>query len=172
MAIGSLKWSFIVNFRKSSLKIFPCNSGQVCSINHEWHTLGDHKLKVKARDENYGESNWSEELTVIVTDEKAPFLEVEKPKKGIYISNEKKIPFFASLVFGGIDVNVTASDASGIEKVLFYIDDMENPVAEVLSEPYIFSWNEKTFRRHTLKIVAEDKAGKQSSCELTIWKFF
>lgn len=147
-------------------------SGQVCSINHEWYTVGNHKLKVKARDENYGESNWSEELTVIVADEKAPFLEVEKPKKGIYISNEKKIPFFASLVFGGIDVSVTASDASGIEKVLFYIDDMENPVAEVLSEPYMFSWNEKTFRRHTLKIVAEDKAGKQSSCELTIWKFF
>ena len=147
-------------------------SGQTCQINHKWYSLGKHHVKVKARDSNYGESNWSKSLKVIVTDESPPALSIEKPDKGIYLSNEKIISFPANIVFGKIDIMATASDASGIEKILFYLDDMQNPKAEVLSEPFVFSWDEKTFNKHRLKIVAIDNAGKQTSCEKTIWKFF
>jgi len=147
-------------------------SGEICTISHKWSKTGTFLVKVKARDENYGESNWSEEIIVTVSDEKAPYLEVLKPTKGIYIQNEKKMPFFSSVIFGNIDVTVNASDASGIEKVLFYIDNGDNPVAEALSSPYIFIWQDSMFFRHKLRIVAIDKVGKETSSEITVWKFF
>jgi PKD repeat protein len=146
-------------------------SGEICTIFHKWNSIGNYKVKVKARDSNYGESNWSEELIVVVTDEKEPFLEIQKPVNGIYIANEKRMPFFTPLVFGSIDIEIIASDGSGIDKVLFFIDDKINPIAEVLSEPYKYNWDKISFNRHTIKILAIDNAGKQSSYETTVWKF-
>ena len=147
-------------------------SGQMCEISHKWDSLGEHHVKVKARDRNFGESNWSQELIIMVTDETSPILSIENPTNGIYLSNKKLLPFPTTLVFGDIDICVTASDSSGIEKILFYLDDTSHPIAEVLSEPYVFSWNEQSFGKHVLRVVAIDYAGKQSSSELTIWKFF
>lgn len=147
-------------------------SGEVCTLYHMWNNIGNYKVKIKARDSNYGESNWSDELIVVVSDEKDPFLEIQKPVNGIYVSNEKKIPFVTPLVFGSIDIQVFATDASGIDRVLFFIDDKINPVAEVLSEPYKYTWDKISFNRHNIKIVAIDTAGKQSSYETTVWKFF
>lgn len=148
------------------------SSGEYCTYNHEYSKLGGFKVKVKARDENYGESNWSEEFIVSVSDEKEPYLEVIKPNKGIYISNEKRRSSMITLVVGTIDVIVNASDASGIEKVLFYIDNQDNATAEVLSPPYIFVWQDKMFFRHTLRIVVIDNAGKETFSEMNVWKFF
>ena len=114
------------------------SSGEYRTFYYEYSKVGSFKVKVKARDENYGESNWSEEYTIIVTDEKEPFLEVIKPVKGIYISNEKRRSFLTTMIFGEIDVIVNATDASGIEKVLFYIDNQDIATAEALSPPYMF----------------------------------
>ncbi len=147
------------------------SSGEYCNFNYEYLKVGSFKVKVKARDENYGESSWSEEHTIIVNDEKEPFLQVLKPLKGIYISNEKRRSFFATIVFGGIDVIVNATDGSGIEKVLFYIDNQDIPIAEALSEPYMFTWQEKMFFKHNLRIVAVDNTGKETSIEIKVWKF-
>lgn len=147
-------------------------SGELCQIDHEFHSLGAHQIRVKARDQNYGESNWSESLLVMVSDEHAPDLVIKAPRDGLYLSNEKRVSLPFTLVFGSVDILVNASDMSGIEKVLFYIDDMHRPVAEVLSEPFVFSWNERAFGRALVKIEVIDNAGKLSSEQLRVWKFF
>ncbi len=148
------------------------SSGEYCSFYYEYSNVGNYKVKAKARDENYGESNWSEEYTIVVTDEKEPFLEVIKPSKGIYISNEKRRSFFTTIIFGDIDIIVNATDGSGIDKVLFYIDNQDVATAEALSSPYLFVWTEKMFFKHTLRIVARDTVGKETSLEINVWKFF
>jgi len=148
------------------------SSGENCSFSYVYDSVGSFNVRVKARDENYGESNWSESILITITDEKAPFLDIIKPTKGIYISNEKKLAFPTSIVFGEIDIVVNATDASGIEKVIYYVDDFNQPVAEVLSQPYVFSWKDKSFFRHNIKIVAIDDVGKESTFEMKIWKFF
>ena len=148
------------------------SSGEPCTIHHQWIQPGDHEVKVKATDSHFGSSNWSESLIVYVEDESDPTLEIQKPLNGVYLKNEKIIPFFTPLVFGDIDIYVNASDASGIKKVFFYIDDMIKPVAEVLHPPFHFTWDTPSYKRHSIKIVAEDNAGKQSINEFDLWKFF
>ncbi len=147
-------------------------SGAICSVSHQWNTIGTFSIKVKARDKNYGESEWSPVITVIVSDESIPAVAIEHPNNGVYMRNNRIIPFPFTLAIGPIDVTVSASDGSGIDKVLFYIDDMQHPVAEVLSSPYKYNWNSFSFGKHVVKVVAFDSAGRHNSVEQTVWKFF
>ena len=147
-------------------------SGQTFTINHIWSELGEHKIKVKARDSNYGESEWSDEITVFCVDNQDPLVDIINPGKGIYFSNKKVLPFFSTIAIGEISIEVSAEDSSGIDRVLFYIDDKNQPIAEVLSPPYKYIWNEPSFSKHLIQIVAFDKAGRQNMEEITVWKFF
>jgi hypothetical protein len=146
-------------------------SGETCNISHKWNTLGDHLVRVKVRDIHNAESDWSDPLTVTTTDNKDPTVLLLNPDVALYILNNKISPFFMTLVIGKIDINVSASDSSGISRVVFYVD--EEPMAEVLSEPYIWTWSRGSIikHRHTIKIVAYDNAGRYTSEELIIWRF-
>ena len=44
--------------------IGPYNSGEVINISHTWETRGDYSIKVKARDEDNFESEWSDPLVI------------------------------------------------------------------------------------------------------------
>ena len=44
--------------------IGPFNSGEVINISHTWETKGDYSIKVKAKDEDNFESDWSDPLVV------------------------------------------------------------------------------------------------------------
>ncbi len=148
------------------------SSGEQCTIQHTWFEPGEHRIKVKARDINYAESEWSEEIIALCVDNQDPFIEIITPDKGIYFSNKLVVPFFTTIVFGEISIEISASDSSGIEKVLFYIDNLDQPVAEALSPPYKFTWNERSFKKHDLRIVVYDNAGRQNMEDIIIWKFF
>ncbi len=146
------------------------NSNQYCTISHTWYIIGTHSIRVKARDINNFESDWSDPLDVTIEDNEKPNIEFITPKKAIYIDNKKIIPFFTTIIIGSCDINVSVYDSSGIEKVEFYIDG--KPKGEILSEPYIFIWEESSFGRHTITAIAYDKAEQYSEEEITIWKFF
>ena len=107
-------------------------------------------------------------------DEESPQIIIVKPKQRcIYIINYEIIPFFFTLIFVNIDIEVNALDNnSGIELVEFYIDDVLKDT--VRKEPYSWSWNERTPGkfRHTIKIVAYDRAGNYKINEMIVWKFF
>jgi PKD repeat protein len=145
------------------------NSGEVCLMTHTWNTIGKHFIRVKARDINNIESDWSDPLEITTQDNKKPDIEFIKPEKAIYIKNDKLIPFFTTMIFGTLEINISAFDSSGINSVEFYIDG--EPKLEFLSEPYIYLWSEKSFGRHVLKIIAYDNAGNNAEEEIVVWKF-
>jgi len=145
------------------------NSGQICSMSHTWNTIGKHSIRVKARDINNAESDWSDPLEVTIQDNEKPKLEFVTPEKALYIKNKKIFPFFTTVIFGTFEVNISAFDSSGIKIVEFYIDG--EPKLEFLSEPYRFNWSEKSFGRHVLKTIVYDNAGNNAEKEIVVWKF-
>lgn len=147
------------------------SSGESCNFSHTWNTLGDHLVRVKVRDIHDAESYWSDPLTVTISDNKDPTVGILDPELALYILNKKVSPFFITVAIGKVDINVSAYDSSGISRVVFYVDN--EPMAEVLSEPYLWTWKRGSIikHRHTVKIVAYDNSGRYTSEELIIWRF-
>ena len=49
----------------NSLLLYPLEGrGSMCNASHTWKSMGNYTIKVKAKDVNGGESEWSEELVV------------------------------------------------------------------------------------------------------------
>ena len=108
-------------------------------------------------------------------DTKPPTVEITAPEEGfIYFRNNKIIKRFffnEPFVIGKITITIAATDNdSGINRVEFYIDDKlkYNDTAE----PYNWTWNERAFFRHTIKVIVYDNAGNSANDELLVWKFF
>ena len=75
------------------------------------------------------------------------------------------------LVIGGIDIEINAEITSGfsvIDYVELYIDD--ELVQNFTSEPYVWTWDETGFGKHTLMAIAFDTMDNQESIEITTWK--
>jgi desulfoferrodoxin (superoxide reductase-like protein) len=106
--------------------------------------------------------------SLIITDE--PIVVIVNPQKGFYLMNSKILPMPITLIVGAIDIQVTANDLDGIERVEFYIDDELK--GEDTTMPYSLMWEQKVFLRHTISVKAFDGAGKTSSDETVVWKFF
>ena len=49
----------------------PFNSGQTVSASHTWNQEGSYQIKVKARDTNFDESEWSDPLPITMPKNKA-----------------------------------------------------------------------------------------------------
>ena len=100
-----------------------------------------------------------------------PTLSITKPlKNSIYIGNSRILPFMGTWIFGEIEIKASASDASGVDRVEFYVDNVLK--ATDTTEPYSWTWSEKTFGRHAIKVVAYDTVGNHASREMKVWKFF
>lgn len=56
-------------------------SGENASLNHTWQIPGDYDIKVKARDENGLDSEWSDPLSLYI-DVNSPFVSIEKIRSG------------------------------------------------------------------------------------------
>ena len=63
------------------------------------------------------------------------------------------------LIIGSIDVEVDATDDHGIEKIEFYIDNETTSRHNATEEPYTWTWDEKAFFKHTIKVIAYDEDG-------------
>jgi PKD repeat protein len=148
------------------------NSNESCIFTHQYIDIGVHEISVKARDVYYAQSPWSEPIQVSVEDNQDPILEVVTPVDGIYLNDMLRFPFFVPCVFGSLTIQVNASDNSGVEKVLFYVDDVLHPRAEVLAPPYMFIWDESVFFKHVIIIKVFDTAGRTAEQQIDVWKFF
>lgn len=112
----------------------------------------------------------TDETTVIVgpPDTTPPTIILEKPWKGIYIFNNRILPFFTTVVIGSVDIDINITDESGVEYAALYIDG--NEVSNFTAPPYVWTWSEKTFGKHEIKIVATDIFGNTATAEFTVWK--
>ena len=101
-----------------------------------------------------------------------PSVQLVKPQeKNLYIFNYKifKLPK-NTIIFGKINILINAENLSDISKVEFYIDkELRETVYE---SSYQFLWNNKTFGKHSIKIMAYDEFGCINKYESVVWKFF
>jgi len=116
----------------------------------------------------YDDSDYIPYLEIKI-DTTPPTVEIKKPDNGVYLFGSKILPFFVPVVIGNINIEVNAFDSdTGIKCVEIYIDDTLK--ANITSEPFVWRWTERTFGRHTLKVVAFDNAGNKATDEIIVWK--
>jgi hypothetical protein len=100
-------------------------------------------------------------------------VEIAKPLQALYLNNERVIPTKTARIFGSIDVEVYIAgswDQQGqAEKVEFYVDDALQ--ATVDTTPFLWTWSDVAFGKHTLKILAYNDEGATASDELQVIKF-
>ena len=104
-------------------------------------------------------------------DDIPPFVRIAKPAKALYINDEEIMPFFIPLIFGHIQIWPYAYDnESGLDRLELYIDNELK--ATFTSVPKSWTWDETTFGRKTIILVAYDNAGNDNIAMVTVWKFF
>ena len=97
------------------------------------------------------------------------------PLRALYINNKRIMPFNKVRIVGNIDLEVYTNEdwygpgSSHVEKIEFYIDDVLKETIE--SKPYIWTWDEKTIGKHTIKVIAYDFEGNTDSKDLVVYKF-
>jgi hypothetical protein len=71
-------------------------------------------------------------------------------------------------VSGTITVEVQAADDTGVESVVLLVDGVK--LGELFTAPYRFTWptTQVSDGSHTLRAVAEDRVGNQSSIERNV----
>jgi uncharacterized repeat protein (TIGR01451 family) len=102
------------------------------------------------------------------SDTEPPIVEITKPKENwLYRNNIRIRPLLdKTKIIGYIRIKVKAEDASGIEKVEFYIDGQLEYTDT--SSKYSWIWLPRSKEDHTIKVIAYDIAGNANSTELTV----
>jgi hypothetical protein len=110
-------------------------------------------------------------------DKEAPTMSISAPREGyLYFFGKETIPIPTNLqsflgktlIIGWTNVEVDAfDDASGIEKVEFYVDDGLAPMDDDYSAPYTATLDIRgILKAHTVKAVTYDFAGNSVSEEI------
>jgi len=98
---------------------------------------------------------------------------IAKPLRALYLNNNRVIPFIRTRIIGPIDIEAYVYESwhgpGNVEKIEIYIDD--NLKANLTSWPYIWTWEKKTFGKHTIKVIAYDSEGEISNKEIEVFKF-
>jgi uncharacterized repeat protein (TIGR01451 family) len=147
--------------------------GNVSTIHYPTHAYankGIFTVRLNVTDER----NISAIDTVIVTitepDSTPPVIDIESPINAIYLRGRPVFPFFKPLVFGPLEINITAEDdETEVTRIELYINNqlMQNRSDDSL----IYEWDETVFGRQTLTIKAFNSAGYVEIEEKIVWKF-
>jgi hypothetical protein len=104
-----------------------------------------------------------------------PQVDMSKPLNAIYVNGKRVIPHETCIILGSIDVEPFIHDTwyrsreDQISRVEFFIDDELKHTAE--ETPFVWTWDEKTFGEHTIKINVVDDEGHESYCERSVQKY-
>jgi hypothetical protein len=110
----------------------------------------------------------------ISLEEENNVVEIVKPLKAFYLNNNRLIPYTKTRIIGNIDIEAGVyrnhyGQGGSAEKVEFYIDGELK--ATKTQEPFIWTWSERTFGKHTIKVIAYDYEGSSVSEEIEVYKF-
>ena len=125
--------------------------------------------------DDYGASNASEEWNF--TTNGLPTIRLIKPLKygekkwGFYFRNRRICNCPIVFIIGYIDLEVEAKDNEGIEKVEFYVDNhLKASVNETDQNGiYRWTWNERIFFGHIIKVVAVDTDGNLAKYSIIVF---
>ena len=96
-----------------------------------------------------------------------------KPDESYFFINDKHIvPTLLgnTIIVGDISFEANAFSIDGIERVEFYVNNDQKFVD--YDFPYEWVWDEKSFGRYIIEIVAIDNTGNIANGEMGVWKFF
>lgn len=110
-------------------------------------------------------------ITINERDATPPVIDVDDPISALYINGRAVFPFFVPLIFGEIEINITAVDEeTSVEKIELHIN--EELIGTWNDSSIQWIWSERTFGRFRFYIVAYDEAGNWNDMEFIVWKFF
>jgi len=149
---------------------FP--SQKEVTFSHMWNIPGNYTIKAKCMDELREESEWSSLNISILPDTIPPETEIRSPKQGyLYIFNREigKTFLNKTIIIGKKSIFVIARDNLFVTKVEFYIDDRFKYSDDDI--PYLWTWDEPAFGKHSIKVMAYDRANNIGNAEITVWAF-
>ncbi len=134
---------------------------------------GTYYYRIRAHNSVRGWGDFSMLQKIIVgsgSDTQPPSIQILVPaEKKLYLRN-LMLPFFVTLVVGSITVQIDAVDASGIDRVEFYLNSKLSWTDT--EAPYTWLWEQKSFGKQILQVVAIDTYQNHASQESVVWKFF
>jgi len=147
------------------------NVSTVKDPKHAYAESGVYYVRLNVTDERNVSVIETTTATIIEPDHTAPSIEFEAPINAIYIRGRPVFPFFRPLVFGSIEINVTAEDEqSSIDLIEIYIEDQL--VESENGNSACYDWNETEFGRRTITVKAVNSEGIEETEERVVWKFF
>jgi len=100
-------------------------------------------------------------------------LELNQPLNALYVKNQRLIPWTTPRIIGAIDITAYIpggwDEPGDAEKVEFYVDGVLQ--ATITEHPYNWTWSQKTFGKHLIKVIAFDFNGDTASKEIEVNKF-
>jgi outer membrane protein assembly factor BamB len=179
---GLTEWQFVRAICSTNAGVTDCVlnnaydhdvSNVTLKVNFNAYWYDDAGNLLKSGSDNYTIGRLSSGSTMTLTITKTPFPRVQilKPENALYIANRKIMPLRAPVILGRITVEVNASsDNSTISRVEFYIDGELK--ATVTAQPYSWTWDTRSFSKHTIKIKVYNSFENSVSAERLAWKFF
>ena len=139
----------------------PFNSGETIQASYKWDEIGDYKIKVKARDINYGQSGWSEPHNITIIENLPP----EKPSIKCSRVGRAGKPF---------QVTLTTTDPEGHD--VYYYISWGDGIKEYWLGPYA-SGEEATLNHiynqsGTLTIITKARDASEKTSGQTNFKIF
>jgi outer membrane protein assembly factor BamB len=135
---------------------------------HIYTNVGNFTVTFSVTD---SEGNHSTDSSYAIITAAPPSLTITKPVNGFYFINKQLFPFPKPFIIGPITIQAEANQVPyGIDRVEFYIDDTLK--ATVTETPYQWTWTTPTFFKHTIKVIAHDTSGKNTTTSLVVSKFF
>ena len=139
------------------------NPGSIYVQSHSWSSAGIYYVKVKARDENGDESDWSSSLKVVITVCSPP---PSNHPPTVSISN----PLDGQTISGTIMINGTASDPDGNEelrKVEIKIDN-GSWITVTGKTSWSYEWDTTTVENGNYTIYAKSYDGEKYSATKSV----
>ena len=119
--------------------------------------------KVIAEDE-HGAKNEGQIWTFATIETTPPNVKIVTPEEGYLYWDWLRIPIFTknAIIISGIDIEVDANDASGINRVEFYLNNILQFNDTI--PPYTWNLNEKSFglKLYEIKVIAYDNVGNSA----------
>lgn len=153
------------------------SSGESVSISHSWPygSAGTYDVRVIAEDSLGEQSQFSPatEITIEKSDTTPPTVSIDQPTNAIYLNGKSLIGFFTPVIFGPVDISITAHDSdSSIDTVHIYINDVKQHTFTGEDDEYTWTWDASGFGRYLITSEAIDVEGNIDTVEQSVFNIW
>ncbi|MFW6149353.1 MAG: PKD domain-containing protein [Atribacterota bacterium] len=138
------------------------DDGNEKNVTYSWNKPGNYTIKLKVVDDADDQA-FNETIVTILG---KPLLKIDiiRPKTNrFYFRDRQAILLRIPLIIGFITIKAKVEAENEVEKVEFYIDNHTKAnVTEGENGNYSWTWNERAFAGHTIKVIVIDVEGNKA----------